>query len=157
MARMELRNGVKSLTLLIAGIAIGATLPSVVASKQPTADDAVRRAVAEVKNGIVEGHRNRDRESLDQLYTDDYIAFDARGGMRTKEDLLNALPSDPEMVEGRYELVSVRSWGSIAVASGHGRMLYRDDDGRTRVSEYDSVNVFELRDGRWLYAAAFLP
>ena len=43
------------------------------------------------------------------------------------------------------------------MASGHGRIVYRNPDGTTRVSEYDSVNVFELRDGRWLYVAAFLP
>jgi hypothetical protein len=36
-------------------------------------------------------------------------------------------------------------------------MVYRNRDGSTRVSEYDSVNVFEERGGRWWYVAAFLP
>ena len=97
------------------------------------------------------------RAAVDQLYAESYTALDVRGGLRTKADLLSALPTDPEMVEGRYDLTHVRRWGAIAVASGHGRMVYRNGDGSTRVSEYDSVNVFEQRDGKWWYVAAFLP
>jgi ketosteroid isomerase-like protein len=123
----------------------------------PMADAATRAAVTAVKQGIVAGHRSRDRAALERLYADNYTALDARGGVRSKGDLLDALPQDPEMVEGQYTLTSVRRWGAIAVASGHGRMVYRNPDGSTRVSEYDSVNVFEEREGRWRYAAAFLP
>jgi hypothetical protein len=54
-------------------------------------------------------------------------------------------------------LVAARRWGNVAVATGRGRMVYRNPDGSTRVSEYYSFNVFEQRDGRWLYSAAFLP
>ena len=53
--------------------------------------------------------------------------------------------------------MTVRRWGNVAVANGHGRIVYRNPDGTTRVSEYDSVNVFEQRQGRWYYVAAFLP
>jgi len=54
-------------------------------------------------------------------------------------------------------LAGVRRWSAIAAASGHGRMVYRNPVGSTRVFEYDSVNVFQERDGRWWYVAAFLP
>ena len=121
------------------------------------ADAATREAVTAVKRGIVEGHRTRDRAALERLYAEDFTALDAAGGVRTKAQLLDALPSGPEMLEGRYELRTVRRWGSVVVASGHGRMVYRNPDGSTRVVEYDSVNVFEQRDGRWWYVAAFLP
>jgi ketosteroid isomerase-like protein len=148
----------RTLITLTIGILLGsAAAPAQRQGQAVLADDLTRAAVTRVKHAIVEGHRTRDRAGLNELYADDYTALDARGGLRSKEDLLGALPSDPEMAEGRYELTTVRRWGSIAVASGHGRMVYRNSDGSTRVSEYDSVNVFEERGGRWWYVAAFLP
>src|SRR5690606_29935619 len=47
-------------------------------------DDATARELGELKNAIVEGHRTRDRAALDQLYAEDYVATDPRGGTRTK-------------------------------------------------------------------------
>jgi hypothetical protein len=35
--------------------------------------------------------------------------------------------------------------------------VYRNADGSSRLSDYYSFNVFERRDGRWAYVAAFLP
>ena len=148
----------RSIGILLVGVVLGSAVTA--AGRQSAelmADAATRDAVTAVKRAIVEGHRTRNRQALDQLYAESYTAFDTRGGMRTKADLLNGLPTDAEMVEGRYDLTRVRRWGSIAVASGHGRMVYRNADGSNRVSEYDSVNVFEQRDGKWWYVAAFLP
>ncbi|MCL4813828.1 MAG: DUF4440 domain-containing protein [Vicinamibacteraceae bacterium] len=145
------------MTLLLGVVAGAALVLASPESRSLFADAETRRAVAAVKQGIVDGHRTRDRRALAALYADDYTALDGTGGVRAKSDLLDGLASAPEMIEGRYELRAVRRWGNIAVASGHGRMLYRQPDGSTRVAEYDSVNVFELRDGRWQYVAAFLP
>lgn len=147
----------RTLLLLLVGALLGATLTTWAQPASPFADDETRAAVAGVKQAIVTGHRTRDRAALDRLYAADYTATDARGRTRSKADLLDALPTDPEMLSGRYDLTAVRRWGTIAVASGHGRMEYRNPDGSTRVSEYDSVNVFAYRDGRWWYVAAFLP
>ncbi len=119
-------------------------------------DHATARELGELKQAIVEGHRTRDRAALDQLYAEDYVASDPRGGLRTKADLLDGLATGPEMLEGAYTLTAARRWGDVAVAAGHGRMVFRDADS-TRVVEYDSVNVFEWRDGRWWYVAAYLP
>ena len=140
------------------GLALG-VLAATAAARQGDlmADAATAAAVRAVKASIVDGHRSKNRALLDGLYAPDYTALDARGGMRRKADLLAALPTDPEMVEGRYDLQAIRRWGAVAVASGHGRMVYRNADGSTRVSDYDSVNVFEERNGRWWYVAAFLP
>ena len=120
-------------------------------------DERTRQAVSAVKQAIVEGHRTKDRAALDRAYAADITAMSGDGRVRGKDDLLRVLPTDPEMVEGRYQLKAFRRWGSLVVASGHGRMVYRNQDGTTRVSEYDSANVFEWRDGRWQYVAAFLP
>lgn len=144
-------------TLLVGGILGSGFTAAVVALQVGPADAATKAAVTEVKRAIVEGHRLRDRDSLDRLYADDYTAIDGKGVVRSKQDLLDALPSDPRMVVGRYDLVAVRRWGSIAVATGRGHLVYANADGSTRVSDYYSFNVFEQRDGRWRYAAAFLP
>jgi ketosteroid isomerase-like protein len=120
-------------------------------------DEETRTALTAVKRAIVEGHRTKDRAALDRLYAADYTATDRQGTVRTKADLLNGLPTDPDMARGRYDLIAVRRWGDLAVASGHGHLEYRNPDGTTRVSDYYSFNVFERRDGRWLYVAAYLP
>jgi ketosteroid isomerase-like protein len=141
-----------------AGVAAGASLTaSVSASRGALADEATRRELDAVKQGILAGHRAKDRAALSRLYADDYTAIDAKGTVRTREELLAGLATDPEMVEGRYELVAARRLGDVAFANGRGHLVYRNPDGSTRVSDYYSFNVFERRDGRWLYVAAFLP
>jgi ketosteroid isomerase-like protein len=142
----------------VAGILIGAaTMSSAGATPVGPADEATKAAVQEVKRGIVAGHRAKDRAALDRLYADDYTAIDSKGSIRTKQDLLKALPTDAEIAEGQYDLIAVRRWGSVAVATGRGNLVYRNADGTTRGSNYYSFNVFEQRDGAWRYAAAFLP
>jgi ketosteroid isomerase-like protein len=133
--------------------------PAVASPPDPAlmADEETRKAVTAVKQAILAGHKARDRAALDRLYADDYTAIDAKGEVTTKAQLLAGVATGPEIVEGRYELIAIRRWGNIAVANGHGHIVYRNPDGSTRVSDYDSVNVFERRDGRWLYTAAFLP
>ena len=148
----------KTLTTLVLGIAIGAFgMAAGAAVPVGPADEATKAAVTEVKRGIVAGHKARDRAALDRLYADDYTAIDSKGVIRTKQELLTALPTDAEIAEGQYDLIAVRRWGRIAVATGRGNLVYKNADGSTRVSNYYSFNVFEQRDGRWVYAAAFLP
>jgi hypothetical protein len=148
----------KTLTTLLVGMAIGA-LGAAALGAVPVgpADEATKHAVTEVKRGIVAGHKAKDRAALERLYADDYTAIDSKGAIRTKQDLLQSLPTDAEIAEGNYDLIAVRRWGSIAVATGRGHLVYRNADGSSRVSDYYSFNVFENRNGRWVYAAAFLP
>ena len=141
----------------VAGMAAGGTASSGAMSVLGAADEDTRRAVADVKNAIVEGHRTKNATALDKLYADDYVAIDSKNGRRTKSQLLGGLEKDPEIVSARYEIIAARRWGNIAVGSGHGHLVYRNADGSTRVADYYSFNVFEHRDGRWVYAAAFLP
>ena len=148
----------KTLTTLLMGIAIGAFGAAALgAMPVGPADEATKNAVMEVKRGIVAGHKAKDRRSLDLLYADDYTAIDSKGAIRTKQDLLTALPADAEIADGRYDLIAVRRWGNVAVATGRGHLVYKNADGSTRVSDYYSFNVFEQRGGRWVYSAAFLP
>lgn len=146
---------------LFAGLLAGSIITNAVSALQTTRQDmelaATRAAIAAVKSGIVNGHRTKDKGALDTLYLDTYTAADVDGTVRSKHDLLADLPNAATMLDGRYELIAVRQWGNIAVASGRGRMTYRNADGSNRVSEYNSVNVFERINGKWKYAAAFLP
>ena len=148
----------KTLTTLLLGMAIGAFGAAALgAVPVGPADEATKAAVTAVKRGIVAGHQAKDRAALDRLYAEDYTAIDSKGAIRSKQDLLRSLPTDAEIAEGRYDLIAVRRWGNVAVATGRGHLVYRNADGSTRVSDYYSFNVFENRDGRWVYSAAFLP
>jgi ketosteroid isomerase-like protein len=139
---------------VVAGVLATST---VFLAQQRLADDETRAAVTEVKRAIVAGHRAKDAAALAALYGDDYLAIDSKGMARTKADLLKALPTDADITDGRYDLIAVRRWGDIAVASGRGHLVYRNADGSSRVSDYYSFNVFERRQGRWVYVSAFLP
>lgn len=142
---------------MLLGLGVGVVAGSASTGGQNLmADKATREAVAAVKHAIVAGHKARDRDALDRLYAEDFTAIDSEE-IRTKADLLEGLATDPEIVNGGYKLSAVRRWGDVAVAKGHGRMVIRSSDGSTREFEYDSLNVFEYRDGRWVYSAAFLP
>jgi ketosteroid isomerase-like protein len=152
------RRKVTVAAALLAGIVIGAGGATLaLQSDRLLADQQTRDAVADVKRRIVQGHMKRDAVALSALYGDDYTAIDAKGVVRTKQDLLNALATDPEIVKGQYDLIAVRRWGNLAVATGRGQLLRRLGDGSSSPFDYYSFNVFELRNGRWVYVAAFLP
>lgn len=123
------------------------------------ADSATHDAVASVKSQVVRAYVDRDAAALDRLYGDDYTAIEADGSVRTKADELASVRKEggDRLVEGRYDLVRVRRFGNVAIASGRGDLTLRAADGSTRDARYNSVNVFEYRDGRWVYVAAFLP
>lgn len=122
------------------------------------ADDLTRRALADLKSQVVKAFVEKDRAALERIYADDYVATDARGETRTKREELARLGAGGDtLVAGRYDVVSVRVWGDVAVMSGHGHLTWRNADGSTRPSDYYSFNVFERRSGEWKYVAAFLP
>lgn len=148
----------RHLTLITTGIILGivGTLGAQTASNV-FADRETTDAVTAVKNAIVRGHMEKDSTALARLYADDYAAVDADRTVRTRSDLLAGLRDDPTLVEGRYTLIAVRRWGSVAVASGRGHLVSKRDDGTTRTADYYSFNVFEKRDGEWKYVGAFLP
>ena len=148
----------RTFAALAVGITVGFVLASATLARQGAgAEEETRAALVAVKRAVVAGHKARDAAALDRLYADDYTATDSKGTVRTKQQLLAGLKTDPEIVEGEYDLIAVRRWGDIAVATGRGHLVYRNPDRSTRVSDYYSFNVFERRDGRWVYAAAFLP
>jgi ketosteroid isomerase-like protein len=149
--------GFRAVSCLVLGTLVAGPSDLTAAPDPAAADAETTQAVTAVKKGILAGHKARDRAALDRLYADDYTATDSKGEVFTKKDLLDGLATGPEIVEGAYDLITVRRWGNVAVANGHGRIVYRNPDGTTRVSEYDSFNVFEQRQGRWYYVAAFLP
>lgn len=147
----------RAVATFLAGAVIGPPLIGWASAQVGPADAETKAAVTAVKRAIVAGHQAKDRAALDRLYADDYTAIESNGAIRTKAELLDGLPSDPPIVEGRYDLVAVRRWGNVAVATGRGHLVFGNADGTTRVANYYSFNVFERRDGRWLYSAAFLP
>jgi ketosteroid isomerase-like protein len=113
--------------------------------------------VTRLKKALVEAYVRRDATALQSIYADDFVSTDAQGRTRTKGDELADLAKGESALEsGSYDVVAVRVFGDVAVMSGHGNLVWRSSEG-PRVSRYYSFNVFVKRDGRWRYAAAFLP
>lgn len=122
------------------------------------ADEATHRALTAMKQQVVRAFIDKDKESLERIYADDYVATDARGKARTKRDEIDRLGAGGDtLVSGRYDVVAIRTYGDVAVMSGHGHLTWRNADGSTRNTDYYSFNVFERRRGEWKYVAAFLP
>ena len=159
---------VKQLALFAAGAAFGLMVTGAAgpwaagpraAVDVRLADPATHDAVASVKSQVVRAYMDRDAAALERLYGDDFTAIEADGSTRTKVDELASVRKGGEdrLVDGRYDLVAVRRFGDLAVASGRGDLTFRAADGSRRNVRYNSVNVFAYRDGRWVYVAAFLP
>ena len=122
------------------------------------ADEATRRALTEMKQQVVRAFIEKDKDALERIYADDYVATDAQGNTRTKRDEISRLGAGGDtLLSGRYDVVAIRIYSGVAVMSGHGRLTWRSADGTTRNSAYYSFNVFERRRGEWKYVAAFLP
>ena len=153
----------KQLALFGAGVVVGAIFALAAASGVAAdgffADSATVEAVSAVKSRVVRAYVERDAAALERIYGDDYTAIEADGTVRTKADELASIrkAGRERLVDGRYDLTAVRRFGNVVVAKGRGRLTYKGADGAARESAYDSLNVFEYRDGRWVYVAAFLP
>ena len=141
------------------GIVIGAGVSTYALSAASGEDEATRTAIAALKTAVVHAYVQRDAAALDRLYGDDYMSIDSQGMRRTKQDELRRVrdAGGDTLVSGRYDIVATRRWGNIAVASGKGSLTWRSSAGTERNSQYYSFNVFEYRDGRWVYVGAFLP
>lgn len=144
---------------IVAGI-LGAVLGSgITIAAQSDADDATRKAITAVKAAVVQAYVRKDVEALSRIYGDDYTSTDSSGNVRTKADELGDIrvTGGDALVDGKYDIVTVRRWGNIAVATGKGDLTWRSSAGKTSKSTYYSFNVFEQRNGEWIYVAAFLP
>ena len=118
----------------------------------------VEQELTKLKQDVVQAYVARDAKALARIYSDDFTSTNASGKTRTKADEVAdiAAPGGSRLESGRYEPVKVRVFGDVAVMSGHGNLRWADTEG-TRDSRYYSFNVFVKRDGRWQYAAAFVP
>jgi uncharacterized protein (TIGR02246 family) len=147
------------LKLIVAGI-LGAVLGTgMTIAAQSDTDDATRKAITAVKAAVVQAYAKKDAEALSRIYGDDYTSTDSSGNVRTKSDELRDIreTGGDALVDGKYDIVAVRRWGDIAVATGKGDLTWRSSAGKMSKSTYYSFNVFEQRNGEWKYVAAFLP
>ena len=118
----------------------------------------VEQELAAVKQQVVQAYVSRDAKALGRIYSDDFTSTDSEGKTRTKADEVAGLSAagGDQLESGRYDPVKIRVFGDVAVMSGHGNLRWKGASG-ARDSKYYSFNVFVKRDGRWQYAAAFLP
>lgn len=146
----------RSIVAAILGAVLGT---GITIAAQSHADDATRKAITGVKAAVVQAYVKKDSDALSRIYGDDYTSTDSSGNVRTKADELRDVRATggDTLVDGKYDIVAVRRWGNIAVATGKGDLTWRSSAGKTSKSTYYSFNVFEQRDGEWRYVAAFLP
>ena len=128
------------------------------AAPAPRPRTDVKSRLQAVKTAVVQAYINLDAKALSHLYTDDFTVTDGKGRIRTKQDELDYVRSNPKtrLVAGRYTLTGVRVYGDLAVGSGHAEMKTMGENGPAEVT-YRSFNVFRFEQGRWRYAAAFTP
>jgi ketosteroid isomerase-like protein len=114
-------------------------------------------AVLRLKRELVQAYVKSDVAALDRIYSDDYVVTDAKGVTRTKaSELERVRKGGSTMLTGEYDAISTRILGDVAILYGRGHMTGRGPDGPWE-NRYESTNVFERRNGRWYYVAAFVP
>jgi hypothetical protein len=87
----------------------------------------------------------RDRAALDCLLAADFIDHDWRGGVRHRQDLLEALARRPEGARIGISDLTAHAGAGLGYVQG----LTTGPEGKARFTD-----VFQYREGRWIAVAA---
>ena len=116
----------------------------------------VEETILSIGHQICEGIRRKDAGFLRQFLADDFVQRGADGTEASKEEFLRAIsemPFEIGSVSGEHERVSV--FGEVAIMTGVQVAQWRQSDEEHGVNSVAFVDVFTLRDEKWLLVLAF--
>ena len=100
--------------------------------------------------------RNKDVAALSRILAEDFVQRGSDGSASGREEFLKGIADLPvELVAVRGEHLKVDMVGDAAVMTGIQRAEWRQGDAASGVSSVAFVDVFALREGRWLMVLAY--
>ena len=122
-------------------------------SAQETADGDVATAIRALESDWVAAQSRDDNRALDLMF-DNALVYIEYGRLVTKGDyLLRVKSAKPHLSQIVMEAMTVRTFGSTAIAVGS----YRDksvSDGKAHVGRWRFVDTWVYKNGRWMLVAA---
>ena len=118
--------------------------------------EATEQVILGLAQEVFTAIRKKDASSLERILADDFIHRSADGSESVKEEFLqgiSAMPMEITSVRGEQQKVSV--YGEVEVMTGIQHADWRQGDEAAGVSSVAFVDVFVLRDGRWLMVLAY--
>lgn len=91
-----------------------------------------------------EGYQRKDISILTKVLADDWIAFTPDNQIVTREQLLEALPSNPE-ARLEFDEFDIHVFGDTAITKG--RLTAHHTDGQVRQQRF--IRVYARRNQEW--------
>lgn len=104
-----------------------------------------------IKDGA---YRRGDKDTLDRIYADDYVAVAALGNFTTKKEVLGIFVR-PDIYEA-YESdeIKVRVFGDSAAVTGRLKFRYYKGITPANKDQFRYTNIYVRQQGRWRIVAA---
>lgn len=121
---------------------------SVTDAQGQTGTDALKA----LEQRIARAWTEADRDTLDEILTDDWKVIDVAGRLRTKADVLGDMfgPNAPRIQDVSVDEIAVRLLSDVAVVTG--RTVFVVADGTAVTLRFTDVAI--LRDQRWRVVAS---
>jgi ketosteroid isomerase-like protein len=103
------------------------------------------KALLEMENRWVTALDRRDPKAVDCLLAEDFVDSDATGQLRTRQQVLDAVPNRKTYAQ-HLEDLRARVYGDTGIVHGVNRIS--DKDGK-EVARVRFTDVFRYRDGQW--------
>ena len=103
------------------------------------------KALLEMENRWVTALDRRDPKAVDCLLAEDFVDSDATGQLRSRQQVLDAVPNRKTYAQ-HLEDLRARVYGDTGIVHGVNRIS--DKDGK-EVARVRFTDVFRYRDGQW--------
>jgi ketosteroid isomerase-like protein len=130
------------LRVMLAALMLAGTLP---AQCDKAKQERSEKALLEMENRWVTALDHRDPKGVDCLLAEDFLDSDASGQLRTRQQVLDAVPKRKTYAQ-HLEDLRARVYGDTGIVRGVNRIS--DKEGK-EVARVRFTDVFRYRDGQW--------
>jgi ketosteroid isomerase-like protein len=119
-------------------------------------NDDIRQTILAIGREIYAAIQRKDADSLERFLANDFVHRGADGTEAAKEEFLRGIremPFEINSVKGQHEKVFV--YGNVAVMTGVQHAEWRQSEAAHGLNSVAFVDVFTLRDDRWLLVLAY--
>lgn len=146
----------KHLLIFVLAAAIVPSILGQTLDRQTNQNSGVEQGLMKLEREKDEAKKTGDRVTLDRIYADDFIAWNAKGGVSGKRELLEHFTARGSVYESfKSEDISVRVYGDTAVVTGRISFKYNKEKMKGKDSDqYRYINVYVKRQDAWQIVAA---
>lgn len=116
--------------------------------------DAVERELINLEREKDRAYEKGDKDMLDRIYSNDYVAITSNGGNTTKKEILDFFPRPQIFETHRSGDITVRVFGDTAIVTGRLRRKFYKDIKPGGEDYLRYTNIYVKQQGLWKIVAA---